>query len=241
MSSVLPLAAAGKTDRGRVREHNEDGFICDEAARLYAVADGLGGLPKGELASSIALEELARQVRALPVDAKPDWQELFTRINRIVLEAGRTVSAGQGIGTTLTVVRATPGVLHLGHIGDSGLYVLSGSGKIHQATRDQTMAQELLDKHGPAIAASIPEHYHHTLTKCIGQPIDLHVELAELTVHAGMRVLLYSDGVTKTIGQLDLARMVFDAPNPKHLVERIIEVGNARGGPDNITAVALFY
>lgn len=241
MSSALPIAVAGKTDRGRMREHNEDGYLCDDAARLYAVADGLGGLPKGELASSVALQELDRQVRVLPPETKPDWQDLFSRINRIVLEAGRAVASGQGIGTTLTAVRATPGKLHLGHIGDSGLYLISAGGKIEQVTRDQTMAQELLDKHGPAIAESIPEHYHHTLTQCIGQPIDLVVEQAELAVREGLRVLLYTDGVTKTINPGELAQLIAEAPNPRHVVERIVDLGNARGGPDNITAVALFY
>lgn len=241
MSTALPIAVAGKTDRGRMREHNEDGFICDDAARLYAVADGLGGLPKGELASSVALQELDRQVRVLPGDAKPDWQDLFSRINKIVLEAGIAVAYGQGIGTTLTAVRTTPGKLHVGHIGDSGLYLLPSPGKITQITRDQTMAQELIDKHGQAIAASIPDHYHHTLTQCIGQPINLVVEQTELDVREGMRVLLYTDGVTKTIKPEELAQMVADAPNPRNVVERIIELGNARGGPDNITAVALFY
>lgn len=241
MSTALPLAVAGKSDRGRMREVNEDGFICDDAARLYAVADGLGGLPKGELASKLALEELDRQVRVLPTDAVPEWQVLFTRINRLVLESGKTVSATQGIGTTLTALRATPGALHIGHIGDSGLFLFPAPGRVAQVTKDQTMAQEMIDKHGPGIGDSIPESYHHTLTQCIGQPIELVVETLSLPVHAGMRALLYSDGVTKTMTPRELAELAFSSPNPRAFVEKIITTANARGGPDNITAVALFY
>ena len=240
-STALPVAIAGKTDRGRVREHNEDGFLCDDAARLFAVADGLGGLPRGELASKLALEELDRQVRVLPADSVPDWQTIFTRINRIVLESGRAVSAGVGIGTTLTAVRATPGFLHVGHIGDSGLFVFPGPGKYAQVTKDQTMAQELVDKHGPSVLETMPESYHHTLTQCIGQPVDLVVESKRVEVHPGLRVVLYSDGVTKTIGLPELSEIVQAAPNPRGLVERIVDLANSRGGPDNITAVALFY
>src|SRR6478609_9048613 len=161
MNALLPVASAGLTDRGLQREINEDGFVCEPDLGLFAVADGLGGLPRGELASRLALDELVRLVRELPRDAAPDWQEIFERINRIVLAAGREISATLGIGTTLTVVRALPGRLVLGHVGDSGLFAFPTGGKAVQLTRDHTMAQEMLDAHGPSVASSIPESYHH--------------------------------------------------------------------------------
>lgn len=240
-SSALPLVAVGKTDRGRVREINEDGFVCDEDSALHAVADGLGGLPKGEVASSLALDDLRRRVRDIPAGEIPDWQTLFERINRLVVETGRKLDLVPGIGTTLTAVRATPGFLHLGHIGDSGVFVFPSPGKWEQVTKDQTMAQELVDRHGPAVLETMPESYHHTLTQCIGQPTPLAVERRSIGILPGSRVLLYTDGVTKTIGPEELSTLAHASPNPRALVERIIALGNERGGPDNLTAVALFY
>ncbi len=220
---------------------NEDGFLCEPELGLFAVADGLGGLPRGEFASRLALDELLRRVRALPRDAAPDWQEIFEQINRVVLAAGREISETLGIGTTLTVVRALPGRLILGHVGDSGLFAFPAGGKAAQLTRDHTMAQEMLDAHGPSIADSIPENYHHTLTQCIGQPVKLVVETRSIPVSAGTRYLLYSDGVTKTQELPELAGITFFTTTPVALVSKVVELANSRGGPDNVTAVALFY
>ena len=168
MKPSTPAVAAGLTDRGRQRAKNEDGFICDPGHGLYAVADGLGGLPKGDLASKLALHELAEEIAKLPRDAEPDWQEIFTRLNKTVVKAGQKHTY-DGIGTTLTAMRECKGRLVVGHLGDSGLFVFSPDGSATQATIDHTMAQEMIDTHGGDIAQTIPENYYHTLTQCIGQ------------------------------------------------------------------------
>lgn len=241
MSALLPTATAGRTDRGLLRGMNEDGFLCEPALGLYAVADGLGGLPHGELASKVALDELHKEIAALPPGASPDWQRLFTTLSRRVIAAGMAVSGSVGIGTTLTVALAKPGELSVAHVGDSGLFEFPANGKFSQITHDHTMAQEMLDAHGPDIAASIPESYHHTLTQCIGQPVDLSVQVIRLVPQPGTRYLLYTDGVTKTQTFEEVALHTAAAPNPKALVSKIIDVANAAGGPDNTTGVALFY
>ena len=239
MNALLP-AAAGLTDRGLRREMNEDGFVCEPELGLYAVADGLGGLPGGEVASRLALERLVAEVRALPAGTEPDWAVIFTRINRVVIDAGAKVSAEYGIGTTLTAVLALPGRLVLGHLGDSGLFSFTITGAA-RVTRDHTMAQEMLDAHGPAVEPSIPEHYHHTLTQCIGQPSRLAVETRILEVASGSRFLLYTDGVTKTQELPEVAGFATAAATPRAFVRKVVDTANKRGGPDNVTAVALFY
>lgn len=241
MYANLPVASAGLSDRGRVREVNEDGFVCEPALGLFAVADGLGGLPCGEFASRLTLDELVREVRALPREAEPDWQAIFTRINLRVQAEGRRLAPDTGMGSTLTAVRALPGRLSVGHVGDSGLCAFDSSGRWTRLTRDQTLAQEMLDAQGPGVADSIPDHYHHTLTQCMGQPVDLVVETCAVPTPPGSCFLLYSDGVTKTQKFGELAAAIASSPNPKALVTRIVDLANARGGPDNTTAVAIFY
>lgn len=241
MNAFLPVASAGITDRGLQREQNEDGFLCEPELGLFAVADGLGGLPRGELASRLTLDELSRIVRSSPRDTAPNWQEIFDRINRVVIAAGREVSESVGIGTTLTVVRAMADGLHFGHVGDSGLFAFPAGGKAAQLTHDHTMAQEMLDAHGPSVADSIPEGYHHTLTQCIGQPVELVVQTGVIRVSPGSRFVLYTDGVTKTQLLPELAGTTFVSPTPAVLVEKIVATANLRGGPDNVTAVALYY
>jgi serine/threonine protein phosphatase PrpC len=241
MSALLPIATAGQTDRGLLRGTNEDGFLCEPALGLFAVADGLGGLPHGEVASKVALDELRKEIAAMPPGASPDWQRLFTTLSQRVIAAGVAISGTVGIGTTLTVAFAKPGELTVAHVGDSGLFEFPANGKFSQITHDHTMAQEMLDAHGPGIAESIPETYHHTLTQCIGQPVDLVVQIIKIAPQPGTRYLLYSDGVTKTQTLEEVALYTVAAPNPKALVSKIVTVANAAGGPDNVTAVALFY
>lgn len=241
MSALLPIATAGQTDRGLLRGMNEDGFLCEPKLGLFAVADGLGGLPHGEVASKVALDELRKEIAGMPAGAVPDWQRLFTTLSKRVIAAGVAVSGTVGIGTTLTVVYATPGELTVAHVGDSGFFEFPSNGKFSQVTHDHTMAQEMLDAHGPDIAASIPESYHHTLTQCIGQPVDLAVQVVKIVPQPGSRYLLYSDGVTKTQTLEEVALHSVSAPNPKALVSKIVTAANDAGGPDNVTAVALFY
>lgn len=241
MSALVPIATAGQTDRGLQRGTNEDGFLCEPQLGLFAVADGLGGLPHGELASKVALDELKKEIVALPAGVSPDWQKLFTTLSRRVIAAGLEVSGNVGIGTTLTVVRTTPGKLVVAHVGDSGLFAFPANGKFSQVTHDHTMAQEMLDAHGPSVAESIPESYHHTLTQCIGQPVELVVQVVELVPAPGTRYLLYTDGVTKTQTLEEVALQAVSAPNPKALVSKIVAIANDREGPDNVTSVALFY
>lgn len=239
MKAPLRVRAAGLTDRGRQRARNEDAFICDEAEGLFAVADGLGGLPRGELAATTAVERLIALFDGDDAPAEPDWQSLFNRVNGGVIEASQKAGE-EGIGTTLTAVRIAKGRMHAGHIGDSGLFVFSSATHATKMTVDHTMAQELIDACGADASGRIPEHYFHTLTQCVGQYAPLTVQTFSLKLTPGTRLLLYTDGVTKTQEMAELAALVFKTATPEALVRTIVEIANARGGPDNVTAVAIF-
>lgn len=224
-----------------MREVNEDGFLCDAELGLFAVADGLGGLPCGEVASALALEELLLRVRALPKGAEPDWPAIFLAVNRRVRAEGARVAPVTGMGTTLTALLALPGRVSVAHLGDSGLCRFDASGRPERLTRDHTLAQEMLDEQGPGIADSIPVSYHHTLTRCIGQPDDPEVDVRSVPAPPGSLFLLYSDGVTKTQKFEEIGARLRAVREPSALVREIVDLANARGGPDNVTAVAVRY
>lgn len=233
------VSAAGLTDRGRQRARNEDGFVCEPELGLFAVADGLGGLPKGDVASRITLDRLVDAVAMQERDGPPDWQAVFSGINAVVVDAGKKLAL-EGIGTTLTALRLYENRFVGGHLGDSGLFVFRQGAAPVQITKDHTVAQEMIDEQGPEIADSIPESYHHTLTQCIGQMNTPAVQLFTLEAAPGTRYVLYTDGVTKTQNLAELASMVAAATSPEALVRTIVDLANARGGPDNVTAVAVF-
>lgn len=236
--SQFKIQAYGQTDVGKMRTENDDSFLVDESLGLYAVADGLGGLPEGGLASSMAIETL-RQLMSESLDGELDYPAMFAEANVRVQAEGRRINEDLGIGTTLTAATVDNNELKVGHIGDSGLVIFSPNTWL-QLTHDHTMAQDMLDRLGPGEHAYIPEYFSHTLTRCIGQNTPTQTDVYRYALEGDERILIFSDGVTKVIKMRELHEMVFAASDTKQLVKRIIKLANERGGPDNVTAVALF-
>lgn len=233
------LRAFGQTDQGLMRSDNEDCLLVDHRRGIFAVADGLGGLPEGSMASEVAIKALADSLKQTPREATPDLPAIMERINRRVYEQGRIVASEMGIGTTLTLAHIQGRRLRIAHVGDSGLVVFNNR-SWHQITRDHTMAQDMLDRLRPGEHAYIPEYFSHTLTRCIGQLASVESEFYEYELTEGDRILLFTDGVTKTMSLDEIHSDILHAAEPEPFVTRLIDIANDRGGPDNITAIAIF-
>lgn len=237
---TLSFQAFGKTDPGLMRERNEDAFLALPKHAFFAVADGLGGLPEGSLASSLAVECLKKWFDAPGRNGKLDLKDLFNLVNTRVHDEGRLVSLDVGIGTTLTAMRLVRGELEIAHVGDSGLYLFRKGQPAVKVTTDHTMAEEMRARLRPGDNMYIPDYYTHTLTRCIGQAGDIETDLLTVPVKTGDRLLMYTDGVTKVFQEEELHQEAWASDTPEKLVNRIIKVGNERGGPDNITAIAIY-
>lgn len=223
-----------------MRSENEDSYFVSEPHQLFAVADGLGGLPEGSVASGLATEVINEYLAGLAPGDAVDFGSMFERVNLRVFEKGRSISADMGIGTTLTVAQFRRDRFHIGHVGDTGLVVF-GKDSWRQVTRDHTMAQDMLDRLRPGEHAYIPEYFSHTLTRCIGQLASIKVDTYEDIIVPGERALLFSDGVTKTMEMDEIHEKILATDSPKDLVNEIIETANYRGGPDNVTAIAVYF
>lgn len=234
----MHLLTYGQTDRGRQRSRNEDMLLVDDILRVYAVADGLGGLPRGALASNLAISSLEEYLR----QAEPgelDYATMFNFINRRVHAEGKLVSEEIGIGTTLTVVKVIGAEISIGHVGDCTVYLFRGD-VWTQLTTDHTMEQELRSRLAPGETAYIPEYFTHTLTRCIGQAESVETDVYRHPIGPGDRLLVCSDGVTKVATPAELHAMIRQADHPEIFIEELIRTGNDRGGPDNITGIAIF-
>lgn len=245
MVAALKIQASGKTDCGQARERNEDAYWMGDAYGLYAVADGLGGLPQGDVASQLAVKTLAGHIQELSPQGLPslpglDVNALFASLNDAVYQKGQALGAPVGIGTTLSLVHIVNRSLHLAHVGDSGVYLLKYK-VLQKLTKDHTLAQNILDSLRPGEPLPhIPDYFHHTLTRCLGHPEGVAVDTLSLNLEGGERILLYTDGITKVFSEEDLAWRLHSFTSPEVLVNSLIEEGNARGAPDNLTAIALF-
>jgi PPM family protein phosphatase len=138
----LSFVAHGKTDRGILRSKNEDFLLLDPAHGVYAVADGVGGLPHGEAASREAIESLQRSLLR-PTD-ELGWHDLksaFQRANRDVLDLSERLQSPLNVGTTLTALQVKGDTVRFAHVGDSALFRFQ-DGWCDKLTRDHTVAEE---------------------------------------------------------------------------------------------------
>lgn len=237
----MKIRAYGRSDRGKLREKNEDSMLCSLDAGVFAVADGLGGLPRGEVASQVAIQSVSETLAPEPSNASSvsSVKKATLLANLAVYEEGSEINEETGIGTTLTLIRLNANRLYAAHVGDTSLY-LQRQGKLSKLSKDHTMAQDVKDRLGPDEEAYIPDYFAHTLTRCLGQQNTVEVDTFEHSVIGNDRIILCSDGVQKVFEDSEINDMIYNATDPKQVVDQIIEQGNERGAPDNITAVVVF-
>jgi serine/threonine protein phosphatase PrpC len=254
MSTRLTVAA--QSDIGRVRPTNEDAFVVadllggaprfdagvarfDIGARgaLLAVSDGMGGHKAGEVASAMTLASLHRSL--VERMSSPDPGARLTRAtktaNADVYEAGRRPSLNN-MGATLTAVLVDGPVAHIAQVGDSRAYVIR-NGEILRLTRDQSLAEQVVRAGGldPAEVAESP--LRNLLLQAVGQTLELTVAVSILDLRSRDCLLLCSDGLTSKLTDVEIRDIIIGAPSLGAACAALIELANARGSEDNVTAV----
>ncbi|MBC7366407.1 MAG: serine/threonine-protein phosphatase [Undibacterium sp.] len=235
---MIKLRSAALTDIGCIRSENEDSFILEPAAMIFGIADGIGGLPGGAEASLETVQVIVRELLALPPGTAPDLTTIVHTANRAVIKRGREISPVMGIGSTLTFACVHDHAMHFAHVGDSRAYIWR-EGTLQNVTEDHSVENEarLRRARGEIV------HYHEAnraaLTRCIGQPTPPDVDLVTRPLIAGDRYLFCTDGVTRMIGDRELAQLMGQLMEPDALAREIVLLAVRRGGPDNATAVVV--
>jgi protein phosphatase len=164
-------------------------------------------------------------------------------IHRFLIENGEKIAGEDGIGTTLTAARTlVDNKVILAHVGDSAAYLLNGNG-LRKISKDHTLEQEILDKLKPGESIDeqdLPDYYHHTLTRCLGQDTDFSVDLVEFSLNPGDRLLICSDGITNMIEHPELEKLCLVSDDPKVCAMGMVDMANQNGGVDNSTVVCIF-
>ena len=206
------------------RTNNEDAFVCAPRLGLFAVADGMGGHNAGEVASGLALDELAAALRAgpaLPVTQTTALVTAFEFANRHVFKAAQANVAHAGMGCTLSAVLFAAPLLVGAHVGDSRVYRLRG-GDLAQLTKDH----------------SVPE-MPHVLTRAIGSKGAVPVDTFTTRLEPEDVFLLCTDGVTNVLPDATIARLLVSARRPPATAVDGILRAALRDARDNLTAVVL--
>lgn len=225
------ISAYAGTDTGLLRSGNEDAFIVQPERGLFAVADGLGGLSYGEVASRIAVEYLGAQV----MDAFDDLPSLIRNVSEIIRKKGLELCGGT-IGTTLTLAIISGGSLRIAQVGDCVAFMTGPTGDGMQLTCDQTLAEARRS----AGRDDIEPYMEHVLTQCLGQKEEVVPDVVTHDFQTGSRLLICSDGITKTVDRKLILETLRSGVTPKEIVDSLIKAANELGGPDNSTAVVVF-
>lgn len=235
------LRAAGDTHVGKVRRNNEDALLVEPRLGLYAVLDGMGGAKAGEVASRTAREAIrdfvaARRGALLP---RQLLEQAIAAGGAAVHRAAKANREQHGMGTTaVACLISEHGRAVIAHCGDSRAYLLRG-GRLQALTRDHTIVEELVAR-GLLAAEEAGRHPHkNVLSRNLGARAETRVDVLELEIQAGDRLLLCSDGLYGFAPTEAIQYLLGSGDAPDHVCRDLIELALRGGGGDNVTAVVI--
>ena len=246
----LQVAYAGLSDPGRVRRCNEDSFLILGDEAIFAVADGVGGLDAGDVASRTALEALSALCRpafsrAGEVTASPaggakdaDLGKVIDAVNVRVFE--RKTALGNTMATTLALVRLSKDTAWIAHVGDSRAY-LWREGLLRRLTNDHSLAMEMYEK-GVLSEAEMQRYpRRHVITRAIGAEATVEGEVQRLDIAPSDLLLLCTDGLSSMLVDQVICDILRDSAEETlaRTATRLVHAANAAGGHDNITLILI--
>ncbi len=233
------------TDPGKVRTHNEDSvtIISNENKEfILAIADGMGGHKAGEVASSIAIEQIKEKFFSVDSlgnkENAIEWlREVVKEINNKIFEYAKKNPESKGLGTTLVIALKTEDYILYGNIGDSSGYVIKNN-TLHKVTKDHTYVGMLLNT-GKISEETAKNHPgKNLLTRALGanDPIEIDIFDIDTSVKG---LFLCSDGLTNMLTEEQIEKILNSDLPIEEAVVKLIRKANSRGGTDNISIAYL--
>jgi serine/threonine protein phosphatase PrpC len=242
LSRTLRIEAAGRTHCGRVRETNEDAFIADADLGLFAVADGIGGKPAGEVASAMAVaavrDALVSTDRAARYPVGPVLTAAVAEANLRIFKAAAQDPAKQGMGTTFTGALARETKVTIAHVGDSRAYLLHGR-RLDRLSQDHIVQNGAWWARLDSEQRAALKRYRFALTRAVGTDEAVKVDVYTLEPQDGDVLLLCSDGLTAVLSEREVGCILLEHAGVDKAADGLVARANDRGGPDNVTVVLL--
>lgn len=246
-----------KSDRGRVREENQDSYGISELQGQYLLAvvcDGMGGVAGGKIAAKTAASTYLEKFEffysdrfeenenplVTPFEIKRIFSNAVYAANRAVYDKGQSDEELRGMGTTLTSALIIGQVLYTANVGDSRVYLVR-DGQAQRITKDNSYVQQLVDlgKISEEEARSYPGK--NLITKALGVGEELEPDFTCTALEAGDRILLCSDGLSNSVTDDEIASILCGDGEGEQKINYLIQYANIQGGDDNVTAVIIEY
>ncbi|GGM50831.1 BofC C-terminal domain-containing protein [Dactylosporangium sucinum] len=231
---TLTLRYAARSDRGLIRSGNQDSVYA--GPRLLAVADGMGGMAAGDVASNIVIATMAPLDEDVPGNAMIDTlRSAVDLANQQIRDAVEENPAMEGMGTTLTAMLFSGTKMGMVHIGDSRAYLVR-DGEFAQVTKDDTYVQMLVDEGRISLEEANSHPQRSLLTRALDGR-DADPEYSVRQVKPGDRYLLCSDGLSGVVSAETIEATLREYVDPNQCASRLVELALRGGGPDNITVI----
>jgi protein phosphatase len=250
----MRLTHAGTSDVGRKRDHNEDSYLLLPEESLFCVADGMGGHASGEVASRIAVEEMAEFFRLTGRDEEATWpyrmdparsydeNRLITGVklaNVRIFERAATDERLKGMGTTMVAASFPRGGAEVlvAHVGDSRAYLYRG-GTLRQLTEDHSLLNDY--RKSRALSPEEIEAFPHknVIVRALGMRDAVEVDLLREPPQDGDVLLLCSDGLSGMVPDARMAEILRGTVGDlRHATQALIDAANEAGGQDNVSCV----
>lgn len=234
-----------QSDIGKRRKSNQDytaTFTNQKNQLLALLADGLGGHQAGDIASRQAVEEIGIAWEATTIDDSEKAVQWFLQhiqqTNQRIFEKGQSQPTLSGMGTTLEVVTLLDNHLALAHVGDSRIYLFREQ-RLIALTEDHSLVNALL-KSGEITQEMAENHPRkNIITRSLGMPGSLEVDVAIHRIEDHDQLLLCSDGLTNMVSEPKITQILLEAASLQDASQRLIDEANAKGGLDNITVLLI--
>ena len=232
----MRFECVSRTDVGLRRKINEDSILVDTERGLWAVADGMGGHDRGEVASAAVVDAL----RQLPIVGDPDAfeataVEALKNVNGQLIRLAQQIESDRTIGTTVVGLAIADGHYRCFWAGDSRGYLLR-DGELKRVTKDHSLVQDLVDA-GMLKPEEAERHENASvITRAVGVRENLDVDSVGGDARAGDVFLLASDGLTRVVEDREMAAELKRA-SLEEAADRLLQTVLARGAPDNVSLI----
>lgn len=241
------MQAWGLTDPGMVRSQNQDHYAIVKLGRdqlLAIICDGMGGARSGNIASQMAVEVFVEEVkRTARANMKPDridnmLEQALEMANEAVYEQSQLSEEYRGMGTTLVAAFFQKDQLTVANVGDSRAYLFNKDG-VKSITTDHSLV-ELMVQRGEITREAAKFHPGKNLiTRAVGTEAKVSCDLYHLKLNKGDSVLLCSDGLSNVMSDQEILFEVIHGVNKNDCCQRLMNIANYRGSPDNVTVALI--
>ena len=240
-TAVVHYMASAITDRGRKRPSNEDAFGYSDEDGVYVVCDGMGGAAAGEIASSLAVDEVLRLTEGAAHDAAGSTipaalEQAIASANEAIFTRSQRNQRLSGMGTTMVALAVRDSHAWVLNIGDSRCYRLR-QGRLEQITADHSLVEEQVRIGRMTRAEALRSPLKNVITRALGTQSRVTPDVFALEIKPGDLFLLCTDGLTRELTDAAIEAMLCNNGSLTEQCASLVEAAKRAGGHDNVTCL----